>query len=104
MIHKISPSVDCDQWLKHSDAQLDEQTNQNSIIVSKVVGSTNKKTLLQILGTGVIISLMPPPSLVAFRYIYKKHNQITLAVTLLQSDRLTFGPSDIVPLFIIVNK
>ena len=33
IIHKITPSVDYDKWLKHLDNQLHEPTNQNSIKV-----------------------------------------------------------------------
>ena len=46
MIHKITPSVDYNKWLKRLDAQLNEPTNQISIIVPKVAKQTNKKTLL----------------------------------------------------------
>ena len=43
MIHKITPSVDYNKWLKHLDTQLN---NSKFTIVTKVVKSTNKKTLL----------------------------------------------------------
>ena len=56
MIHKITPSVDYNYWLKRLDT-----TNQNSIKVLKVVEPTNKKTLIIILWvTSVINSLMSP--------------------------------------------
>ena len=42
----ITPSVDYNRWLKLSDTQLNETTNQNSLIVPKVVMANNKKTLL----------------------------------------------------------
>ena len=53
MIHKITPSVDYNQFLKLLDTQLNEPTNQNSMKVLKYVKPTNKKTLLKTLGTGV---------------------------------------------------
>ena len=46
MIHKINPSVDYNEWLKRLDTQLNETSNQNSIIVPKVDKPTNKKILL----------------------------------------------------------
>ena len=46
MIQKNTPSVNYKQWLKRMDTKLDEQTNQNSLKVTKVVESTNRKTLL----------------------------------------------------------
>ena len=45
-IHKITPSVDYNQWLKRFDTQLYELKNQNAIKVPKVVKPMNKKTLL----------------------------------------------------------
>ena len=55
MTHKITPFLDYNKWLKKRlDIQLNEQTNQNSIKVPKVV-----KTL----GTSEINSPMPHPSL-----------------------------------------
>ncbi len=50
MIHKITLSVDKNWWLKSFDTQLNEPTNQKSIIVPKVVKTTNKKTLLKDFG------------------------------------------------------
>ena len=41
-----NPSVDHNQWLERLGNHLNEQTNQNSVKVSKVVWPTNKKTLL----------------------------------------------------------
>ena len=41
MIHKVTPSVDLNQWLKHLDTQPYEPTNQNSIKVSKGVKPMN---------------------------------------------------------------
>ena len=46
MIHKITPSVDENWWLKRLDTELDGTTNQNSIKVLKIVKPTNKKTVL----------------------------------------------------------
>ena len=45
MIHKITPSVDYNQWFKHLETQLDEPTNQNSSKILEVVELTNNKTL-----------------------------------------------------------
>ena len=46
LIHKITPSVDYNYWLKRLDTQLNKTTNQNSLEVPKVVMPKNKKTLL----------------------------------------------------------
>ena len=46
IIHKITPNEDYNQLLKCLDTQLNEQANQNSIKVCKVVKPRNKKTLL----------------------------------------------------------
>ena len=46
MIHKITPTVDYNLWLKRLDTQLNEPSNQNSINVPKFVKPMNKKTLL----------------------------------------------------------
>ena len=46
MIHKITPFVDYNYWLKHFNTQLNESTNQYSLKVPKVVKPINKKTLL----------------------------------------------------------
>ena len=43
--HKITPSVDYNQWSKLLKTLTDKPTNPNSIKVSKVVMPTNKKTL-----------------------------------------------------------
>ena len=45
IIHKISPSVDYNQWLKRFDTQLNDPTNKNLNQVPKVVKPTNKLTL-----------------------------------------------------------
>ena len=45
-MHKITHSVDFNEWLKCLDSKLNEQTNQNSIKVPKVVKPLNKKMLL----------------------------------------------------------
>ena len=50
LIHKITPSVDYNSWLKRLDPQLTKPTNQNSIKVPKVVEPSNKKTLLKSFG------------------------------------------------------
>ena len=41
MIHKFTPSVDYNYWLKHL---INESTNQNSMKTPKVAKLTNKKT------------------------------------------------------------
>ena len=46
MVHKNTPSVYYNKWLKHLDTQLNGSTNQNSIKVPKVVEPMNMKTLL----------------------------------------------------------
>ena len=57
MIHKMTPSIDYNQWLfKGLDNQLNEATNQN-FKVPKVDKSTNKKMLFKTLGTSVINKL-----------------------------------------------
>ncbi len=60
MIHKITPSVDCNLWLNREDNQLNKPINQNSI---KVVKPTNKKRFYKTLGSSVINSSISPPSL-----------------------------------------
>ena len=42
MIHKITSSVENNEWLKLLDIQLNELTNENS---NKVIKPMNKKTL-----------------------------------------------------------
>ena len=43
MIHNNYPSIDYNKWLKRlNDTQLNEQTNQNSLKVPKVVINKNK--------------------------------------------------------------
>ena len=46
MIHKITPSLDYNQWLKRLDTKLNKPTPQNSIKVPKVYKAKNKKALL----------------------------------------------------------
>ena len=43
MPHKITPTVDQNQWLNRLNTQLNKPTNQNSVKVPKDVKSTNKK-------------------------------------------------------------
>ena len=47
MMHKITPSVYYNYWLKRFDTQLHKPTNQNSIKVPKVVKPTNMQIELQ---------------------------------------------------------
>ena len=63
MIHKIIPSVDFNEWLKHVDTQLNEPTNQNSIKALKLLIQRIRKRYILTLGTSVINSVMSPPSL-----------------------------------------
>ena len=56
IIHRITPSVDYNYWLKRLDTQLNETTNQNSIKVAKVDKPTNNKNF----GTSVINIPMSP--------------------------------------------
>ena len=58
IIHKITPFVDYNEWLKRLDTQLNEQTNQNLIKVPKIVEPTNKKRYHSF---SVIKSPMSPP-------------------------------------------
>ena len=37
MLHKITPSVDYNKWLKRLDTQINKPKNQNSIKIPKVV-------------------------------------------------------------------
>ena len=46
MIHKSTPFVDYNWWLKCLDTQLNEPTNQNAIKAPKVVKPTNENTFL----------------------------------------------------------
>ena len=56
-------SFDFIYWLKRLDSQLNEQTNQNSIKVPKVVKQRYKKRYYKTLETIVINSPLYPPSL-----------------------------------------
>ena len=53
------------------DTQIINPTNQNSIIVPKVVKPTNRKTLLE---TRIINSPMSPPSLPTHTHTHTQHN------------------------------
>ena len=46
MIHKITPSVDYNLWLKRMDNYLSETTNHISIKVPEIVKQTNNETLI----------------------------------------------------------
>ena len=45
IIYKNTPSIDDNYWVKRLDTRIDEQINQNSRKVPKVVKPTNKKML-----------------------------------------------------------
>ena len=53
MIHKITPSIDENLWLKSLNIELNEPANQNSLKSTK---STNKKCYYKTLGTSVLNS------------------------------------------------
>ena len=46
LIHKVTPYVDYNKWLKRMNTQFNKPTNKNLVQVLKVVKPTNKKTLL----------------------------------------------------------
>ena len=46
MMHKSTPSLDYNYWLKRLDIKLNETTNQNSMKVPKVVKLMNDKSLI----------------------------------------------------------
>ncbi len=64
MTHKITPSLDYNQWLKSLDTHLNEPTNQNSTKAPKVVKPSNKKRYYKTLGTSSKDSPMSPASLI----------------------------------------
>ena len=59
-IHKITPSVDYNKWLKRLYILLNEPTNQNSIKVAKVVESMIRKRHCKTLGTSILNSPITP--------------------------------------------
>ena len=62
MIHKITPSVDCNSWLKRLDTELNEPNCQNLMKVPKVVRLQQIRNLdYKTFGTTVIYSPMSPP-------------------------------------------
>ena len=63
ILHKITPFVDYNQWVKRLNTQLNEPTNNNLKEVPKAFKPTNKKTYYKTFGTSVINSPMSPPSL-----------------------------------------
>ena len=46
MIHKITPYVDYNLWLKRLDTQLNESADQNSLKVLKVAKQTKKENVI----------------------------------------------------------
>ena len=60
IIHKITTSIDYNQWL---NTQLNEQTNKNSIKSPKLLSQRIRKRFYRTLRTSVIINPMSPPSL-----------------------------------------
>ena len=60
IIHKFTAFVDYNQWLKRLDTQINK-AKKNSIKVTKVVMTLNKKRYNKTLGTSVVNSPMSPP-------------------------------------------
>ena len=54
MTHKITPSVDYNQWLKRLNTQHNKPTNQNSLTSQKLLSQRMKKRYCKTLGTDVI--------------------------------------------------
>ena len=46
MIHKITPSVTHNLWLKRLDTENNKQSNKDLMKVPKVIDQTNEKMLL----------------------------------------------------------
>ena len=63
MVHKITPSLDYNKWLKRLDTHFNEPTNQNLIKVKKLLGQQIRKSFHYTLGISVINSPLSPPSL-----------------------------------------
>ena len=77
LIHKITPSVYYNEWLKRLNIQLNKQTNQNSLKVPKVFIPTNKKKLLYNFGDSCNKQLIVTPSLLAKGHILNRSWEIT---------------------------
>ena len=60
MLHKITPSVNYNSWLKLLDIELNKPTNQNSKLLSQLIKKSKYKTF----GRRVIDSPMCSPSLI----------------------------------------
>ena len=87
IIHKVTPSVENNLWLKRPNIQLNELINQNLIKKTpKIVETTNKKRYYKTLGTGVTNSPMSPPSLIIFLYmcfiVYNVYMYVCIVQTL----------------------
>ena len=56
LIHKITPPIEYNYWLKRLDTKFNEQTIQNQKKVPELAEQTNKKTLFyyKAFGTSVI--------------------------------------------------
>ena len=63
MTHKITPSVDLNQWLKRLNTQLNKPINQNSLTSPKLLSQRMRKRYCKTLGTDVINSPLLPCSL-----------------------------------------
>ena len=50
MIHKFTPSVNYNKWLKRLDTQLNETTNQNSINLPKVGNQRIRNVIIKLWG------------------------------------------------------
>ena len=56
LIHKITPSVDLNLWLKRLHTHLNKPTNQNPLKVLKIVKPTNEKRYYKTLGPSAAIT------------------------------------------------
>ena len=70
MLHKITTSVDYNQWLKSLHTQLNEPTNQTSTKVLNVFSQRIRKRYRKTLGIIVINSPMSLPSLVDMYFLH----------------------------------
>ena len=68
MIHKITPSVDYNQWLTRLNTQPNETANQNSLKSPKLLSQRKRRRYFKTLGTSVITSLLALLSLVNSGY------------------------------------
>ena len=72
-IHKITPSVDKNLWLKSFNAQLNEPTYQNSLKSPKLLSQRIRKRYHKTLGTSAINSSYSPLSLRMYSVSQQAH-------------------------------